>query len=187
MKNGSLNYQGYTGDVIDKYLSDGSETERCIEWPAENRPSSSELEVISIKIFDSKGRLDSSLATSDEIKIEIEYIIKTDLKDLRVVINLFTSDGTEVISSSDFHVQPSSRVRKPGHYKSVCIIPGSLLNLGTYLATIDFDIPKVKALVMDLPMAFTISELSFNQLGITIANRPAGVVHPLLNWDILTQ
>lgn len=187
MKNGTLAATGYTGDIIDQYLSDGNEAERFIEWSKEERPSTSELEVKSIKVFDSKGRLDSLLTTGDELTIEIDYTIKQEIKDLRVAVNIFTSDGIEIISSSDFLVQPESRIRKPGNYKTVCKIPGRLLNLGAHIATIDFDIPRMRALIMTLPVSFTISELSFNQLGITTTNRPAGVVHPFLDWQVLAM
>lgn len=187
MKHGTVTMQGETADVIDNYLSDGSEAERFVEWKREERPSNSELEVHSIKVFDGKGRLDSLLTTGDELTIEIDYKIKQEIKDLRVAVNIFTSDGIEIISSSDFLVQPESRIRKPGAYKTVCKIPGRLLNLGTHVATVDFDIPRMRALIMSLPVSFTISELSFNQLGITTTNRPAGVVHPFLEWEVVSM
>lgn len=187
MKNGTLDSTGETADIIDKYLSDGNEAERFIEWAPQERPSTHELEVKSIKVFDSKGRVDSLLTTGDELKIEIDYTIKQDIKDLRVAVNIFTSDGIEIISSSDFLVQPADRIRKPGNYKTVCKIPGKLLNLGAHVATIDFDVPRQRALIMTLPVSFTISELSFNQLGITNTNRPAGVVHPFLDWQVLAM
>lgn len=187
MKNGTLIAQGYTGDIIDQYLSDGNEAERFIEWKEAERPGTDELEVKSIKVLDSKGRIDSLLTTGDELTFEIEYNIKKEIKDLRVAVNIFTSDGIEIISSSDFLVQPDSRLRKPGPYKSVCKIPARLLNLGSHTATIDFDVPRMRAIVMTLPVSFTISELSFNQLGITTTNRPAGVVHPFLDWQVLAM
>jgi lipopolysaccharide transport system ATP-binding protein len=185
LKNGTLSSQGHSADIIDKYLSEGNEAERFIEWPIDQRPSSSEIEVKSIKIFDGRGRLDSLLTTSDDLVIEIQYVIREDIRDLRVAVNLFTADGIEIISSSDFNVQPESRIRKPGHYKTVCRIPGNLLNLGSHIATIDFDVPRQRAIIMTLPVSFTISELSFNQLGITTGNRPAGVVHPKLDWEFI--
>jgi hypothetical protein len=45
----------------------------------------------------------------------------------------------------------------------------------------------MRAIVMTLPVTFTISELAFNQLGITTTNRPAGVVHPFLDWQVLAM
>ncbi|HUC79691.1 MAG TPA: ABC transporter ATP-binding protein [Flavisolibacter sp.] len=187
MKNGTMIATGHTGDIIDQYLSDGNEAERFIEWRKEERPGTDELEVKSIKVLDSKRRHDSLLTTGDELSIEIDYTIKQEIKDLRVAVNIFTSDGIEIISSSDFLAQPESRVRKPGNYRTVCKIPPRLLNLGAHTATIDFDVPRMRAIVMTLPVSFTISELSFNQLGITTTNRPAGVVHPFLDWQVLAM
>jgi lipopolysaccharide transport system ATP-binding protein len=184
LKNGTMNMIGDPGDVIDHYLSDGNEADRFIEWKADERPSTAEVDVYSIKVFDDKGRLDNLLTSGDELRIEIEYTLKQEVKDLRVAINLFTPDGIEFMTSSDFNFQPSSRIRKPGNYKSICVIPGRLLNIGNYIAKIDFDIPTVRGIIMGIPVSFTISELVYNQLGNTVANRPAGIVHPFLEWEI---
>ena len=184
MKNGTVECVGHTPMIIDKYLSEGNDADRFIEWTKDERPAAKELDVLSIKIVDEKGSIDNFLSTTSNLKVEIEYLIKEELKDLRVVANLITPDGTEVFSSSDFAFQSSSRIRIPGRYVSVCHIPGGLLNLGNYIVVIDFDIPKIKQVLMGLSVTFSITELSYNQLGITIANRPTGVIHPYLEWEV---
>jgi lipopolysaccharide transport system ATP-binding protein len=135
-------------------------------------------------VFDEKDRLDNLLSTTDDLKLEIEYILHETVKDLRVVVNLITTDGTYIFSSSDFNFQLPSRIRSAGRYKSICHIPGKLLNAGNYNALIDFDIPRRRALIMGLPVTFTVTELIYNQLGITNASKPAGVIHPFLNWEV---
>jgi lipopolysaccharide transport system ATP-binding protein len=184
MKNGTLAMDGHTNDVIEEYLSEANETVRLVEYPADKRPTAKELEVVSIKVLDKNHRLDNLLTTGDDLKVEIAYNLKEEVKDLRVVINLITPDGTEVFSSSDFNFQSSDRYRQPGRYKSICTIPGRLLNAGNYILVVDFDIPQQKAIIMGLNVMFTISELIYNQLGITIASKPAGIVHPFLEWEI---
>ena len=184
MNQGSIEADGETAPVIDQYLSEGNEVERYIQWAPHERPSSAEVDLLSIRVLDDKGRIESILTTYEDIRVEISYQLKQEVRNLRVGINFFTPDGLEIISTSDFNFQPSSRIRKPGRYKSVCIIPKHLLNLGTLIAKVDFDIPKTKALLMDIPVSFTVSELAFNQLGITATNRPAGVVHPYMEWEI---
>ncbi|GAA4753252.1 ABC transporter ATP-binding protein [Flavisolibacter ginsenosidimutans] len=184
MNNGGIETEGDTSIVIDQYLSEGNEVERYIQWTEEERPAAPELEVHSIKVLDHRGRMDSILTTDEDIRVEINYRLKEPLRNLRVGINFFTTDGLEIISTSDFNFQDASRLRKPGLYKSVCIVPKHLLNLGTLIAKVDFDIPKTKAILMDIPVSFTVSELAFNQLGITATNRPAGVVHPYMKWEI---
>lgn len=184
MQNGTLQQSGQTADIIDAYLAGGNEVERYVEWVPEERPSTNEIEVKSIKVFDSKERLDTILTTTDAIKISIEYEVKAAIKDLRVALNLLTSDGVNVFSTSDFNFQEASRLRTPGHYTSYCYIPGKLLNAGVYVASIDFDVPVTRGIINGLKVVFTISELIYNQLGITMANKPAGVVHPYLEWEV---
>ncbi|MFT3846461.1 MAG: ABC transporter ATP-binding protein [Lacibacter sp.] len=184
MQNGTLQQDGQTADIIDAYLAGGNEVERYVEWASEERPSTNEIAVKSIKVFDSKERLDTILTTTDEIKISIEYEVKAPIKDLRVALNLLTSDGVNVFSTSDFNFQESSRLRTPGHYTSHCYIPGKLLNAGVYVASVDFDVPVTRGIINGLKVVFTISELIYNQLGITMANKPAGVVHPYLEWEV---
>ena len=139
---------------------------------------------MSIKVFDKKGQLDTLLTTNDDLIIEIEYEVKEVIKDLRVALNLITSEGTNIFSSSDFNFQEASRLRTPGRYKSICHVPGNLLNAGIYIANIDFDIPVTRAIILGIPVSFTISELMFNQMGITKASKPYGVIHPFLNWEV---
>jgi lipopolysaccharide transport system ATP-binding protein len=185
VERGRIKTMGDTINVIEEYLSGDNAADRFIHWSENERPKTNELELISVKVLDKSGKIDNMLTTTDEIKIEIEYELKTEIKDLRVAINLLTPDGIEVFSSSDFYFQHPSRIRNKGRYKSICNIPGSLLNLGKYIIRIDFDIPRTKALIMDIPVEFTISELMYNQLGHTIAARPTGVVHPYINWDVV--
>jgi lipopolysaccharide transport system ATP-binding protein len=184
MHHGTLKADGNTVDIIDTYLSQGSDIDRLIEWSPDERPKADELVVRSIKVLDSKGRIDNVLTTSDDLFVEIDYQLRDEIKDLRVVVNLITPDGIEVFSSSDFGFQNDARLRKAGEYKSVCHIPGKLLNAGNYIARIDFDVPRKRALVMGLPVTFTISELMYNQLGITNASKPAGIIHPYLTWNV---
>jgi lipopolysaccharide transport system ATP-binding protein len=187
MKDGTLRKDGSPSEIIDLYLSEGSAADRVLEWPVSERPTSTELTVHSVKVLDEKDRLDSLLTSADDLKVEIEYTLKTSVKDLRVAIFLMTLDGTEVFSSSDYNFQIPSRLREPGRYKSVCYIPGRLLNAGNYMTRIDFDIPKTKPIIMGLRVPFTISELIYNQLGVTMASKPAGIIHPYLNWEVIND
>jgi lipopolysaccharide transport system ATP-binding protein len=185
MEHGKISLDSAPANVIESYLSSGSESERFVRWLPEERPRSGEIEVFSVKILGKNHDTNDILTTTDNLKIEVEYMLKEEIKDLRVVANIVTPDGIDVFSTSDFGFQNDARLRLPGHYKSICYIPGGLLNAGKYIAKIDFDIPKTRAIIMDLAVEFTISELMFNQLGVTVAHKPAGVVHPYLEWEII--
>jgi len=98
-------------------------------------------------------------------------------------VTVLTTDGNVIFSTSDFNFQPPARLRNPVNYKSICLVPGILLNAGNNIERVDFDIPFTKAFFIGLPITFTISELIYNQFGLTIASRTPGVVHPFINWE----
>lgn len=186
LKNGVLYYEGHTPDAIEKYMSesDVNMMDRAVVWEEYNRPSAPELEVSSIKVLNHKGFDSGTLSTEDNIDIEILYTVKTDIKNMRVMVILMNTEGVVVFASSDYHHQNPERLRKPGIYKSICHIPGNMLNGGKHIAEVHFEIPGVKDILSNLSVSFELSELAFNSLGITLSRYPGGVIHPKLDWTI---
>lgn len=175
---------GPSNEIIENYLSAGAVDDRVRRWNVEEAPASTELVLHQIAVLDDKDRFDSTLATGNELKVRVDYELLQEIKNLRVVLTLRTVDGHDVFSTSDYLFQPSSGLRPKGCYASTCHIPAGLMNTGSYVATLDFEIPQERLIIPDQSVSFKISELSVNQLGVTIAARPLGVVHPLLDWTI---
>ena len=61
------------------------------------------------------------------------------------------------------------------------------MTIGSYIATIDFEIPLERRVIDSESLTFKIAELSTNQLGMTIAPKPPGVIHPILEWDVVKR
>ena len=181
---GGVAKKGLTSEVIDFYLDSGSEADRRVRWDQENSPGNHELKLNSISVLDEKDKIDSLLATGNEIRIEIDYRLLCDIKNLRVVATVKSADGTDVFSTSDYLFQPETGLRSEGHYLSICHIPQNLMTIGSYVICVDFEIPMERPILMDQRVSFHISELSVNQLGRTMASKPLGVVHPSMQWDI---
>lgn len=185
LENGKVSLLGHCNEVIDKYLSYGNDVDRVAKWSETDYPATDELELHAILLTDNMGRVDNVLTTTDDLKVVVNYKIKKAIRDLRVAISLFTNEGIEVFSTSDFGFQDPSRLRAEGDYTSVCHIPGKLLNMGNYTIHVDFDVPKTRALLTDFTISFTIAELIFNQLGFTHASKPSGIIHPFIQWEII--
>jgi lipopolysaccharide transport system ATP-binding protein len=181
---GKLVVSGDTPAVIDQYLRSGAQVERVASWPAGEGPSGGEVELRGIAVRGGNGDTESSLTTADEICVDIDYVLTTQIEKLRVMFTLLAADGTEIFMTSDYDAQPVSRVRSAGRYVSRCRIPANFLNSGTYIVAIDFEIPKVRSLLADVRVNFTVPELSTNQLYRTHAARPPGVIHPVLPWSV---
>jgi lipopolysaccharide transport system ATP-binding protein len=184
MKNGLLYKTGTTSEIIDEYLSSGTESSRLLEWPEGSEPSTSELTVKSLHILDEKGNSDKVLTTEDRILIKIRYELHAQIKNLRVALNLFTSDGSLLFSTSDFTQQGESRLRESGNYESICHLPANFFNAGKYIVSIDFDIPLSRPIIMGLSSDFIITEVMENQLGMLTDSNVPGLIHPILKWDI---
>jgi lipopolysaccharide transport system ATP-binding protein len=172
------------GVVVEHYLNSGIAAERVATWSNGDGPASDEIDLSAIAIRDPAGGTSSPLRTSDELSIDVSYRVKTPIRDMRVVLTLLSGDGTQVLMSSDYHAQPDNRLRAKGKYVTRCRLPGNLLNAGSYVAIIDFEIPMTRAILSEQRIAFTIPELSVNQVGRMWASRPPGVIHPSLDWRV---
>ena len=184
LEKGQVVMDGETSAVIDRYLNSGAQADRFVRWVADAAPQSKQVRLEQIQITDAVGRTDSILNTESEILVDVDYEIFQSIRDLRVTLNLLNSSGATIFSVSDFWHQPANRTREPGRYRSHCRIPGNVLNIGRYFASIDLDVPKTEAHIRDVAVCFTISELVVNHLGFTFAVKPAGLIHPKLDWTV---
>jgi lipopolysaccharide transport system ATP-binding protein len=184
MEQGTLKYSGPTADIIERYLEGDSEVERFHQWEHDHRPGNHIVRLEQIRVTDEKGSIENLLSSHSSVTVEISYEVLQEVKNLRVVANVMSFDGTEIFSTSDFNYQQASRIRKPGRFKSSFVIPAKLLNVSKYFISVDIDIPMTSAIVIGKTVSFTISELMSNELGITMARKPSGVIHPVYGWTI---
>ncbi|MEO7366990.1 MAG: ABC transporter ATP-binding protein, partial [Gemmatimonadaceae bacterium] len=187
LEEGRVDSVGPADEIVARYLSRGTSVSRELRWEPGEAPGSSDLTLESIRVMDGAGRTNSTLSTRDEMVIEITYEVHRQLANPRIAFSLFTDEGVEVLATSDFHSGGDRRVRQTGVYQSKCIIPGGLLNMGRYTISVDADIPRVATLIRDVQLSFEIDDLAFNDLGITIASKPSGVIHPHLHWTVTRE
>jgi lipopolysaccharide transport system ATP-binding protein len=183
MERGKVTMSGETGDVIERYLSGDAEIDRYRVWE-KDFPGKGAVQLRAIRILDELGSFENSLTSASAIKVVIEYELLEKVKDLRVAVNLMSFDGTEIFSTSDFNYHSENRLREPGRYMSVLTIPPNFLNLLRYYVSIDIDIPRTESYVLGESVGFSVEELVRNELGITIARKPSGVIHPVLQWNV---
>ncbi|MGV8815443.1 MAG: polysaccharide ABC transporter ATP-binding protein [Gelidibacter sp.] len=171
---GTLDFIGDTDKAISHYLKNGKAETSHQQF---DNYIKDELQLRSIEV-QSKG------ITNEDIKINVHYTLFEELKNLRIILNLFNEEGIMILSTSDFYSHTEERKREVGSYLSSCVIPKNLMNSGSYFVSVSIDIPKVKAYFVDETLGFAIEELSQNQLGISLSGKPRGVIHPLLDWNV---
>ncbi len=184
MDRGRVVMEGRTPEVIERYLSSGGEADRVLRWPKGEAPGNAELVLESIEVLDAAGRFDTALSTADPIDIKVSYQVLSDLRNLRISVTASSTDAVEVFSTSDYFFQDKSHIRKPGRYESVCRLPAKFLNTGRYSLEIAVEVPMERELFKPQIMAFDVGELGHNQMGPINAAKPAGVLHPELEWKV---
>ena len=183
---GRLVMSGKPGDVISHYLSASmpkdSEIEGQIWWNGDkNAPRSEDLALRGIRLLNPEGVPQSTFEADKPIAIEIHYEVLQRLRGARFCLMLVTQEGELAFSATDHLFQQETQL--PGCYKTVCHIPGGLLNRRNYVIKLQCDVPGERYV---LPGA---DYLSFNVGG--IGNQSShfpepwpGVVCPRVEWNV---
>ena len=173
-----------TASVINHYLSkDGGSVRRRL-WGEDDAEANEEIALHLVSVCDENNSFTSATRRCTPLKVHIRYTLKKPIHKLRVVILLMTSDGTEVICSSDLMSDVENAPRKPVDYSSTCSIPALLLNRLNYTISIDFEVPGERLILTGYTIDFEVSQLAINQLGTTKAPSPPGMIHPILDWKV---
>jgi lipopolysaccharide transport system ATP-binding protein len=131
---GRVSNQGHTDLVICEYLQ--TTTTSCVKqvWPDWNTaPGNGKIRLRSAQIRTDNGTNPSQITTSMAVSIEITYWnLKPDVQ-LNLSLLLFNQEGICVLASTNAHDPKWPAPPFPvGIFRSICSIPGGLLNAGLY-------------------------------------------------------
>ncbi len=183
---GTVELDGKTEDVIEHYLSDATnQVARQVNYGDGKRSKSDDFVLKSIRITDAKDSTDSILTNGNPVFVKVDYEILKEIRSMRVVVQLYTTRGDEVFYSSDFVGWDRGMPRSAGKYESVCEIPANFLNAHKYYVRVLIDVPKDRVLIPQTEtVSFSISELEYDQMGISLSGLPKGLLHPKLDWKV---
>jgi lipopolysaccharide transport system ATP-binding protein len=188
LNGGEVEYQAPSADVVDRYLSSGSESGAEKSWTEQNRMAIlGPFKPIRVRVCDAQGRSADVVRTVGRFFIEIEYEVTDPIRDLSLQIKLYTIQGEHLLTTSD-RDDPCNYdrflVKTPGRYLSRCHIPANLLNRGVFLVGISASVPNVQRLFGD-PGAVRFSVDDAGGPGSQWAGDRGGFFRPALQWDIL--
>jgi lipopolysaccharide transport system ATP-binding protein len=126
---------GSVEDTVSLYVEAGSE-ETSFErtWPKpETAPGNGHLRLHSIRIVPPDGGKPENLSIRTPFNIEVEYWNLNPEACLSLSMHLVTSEeAVAFITTTWQETQWNGKPFKGGLYRSVCRIPGDLLNVGPY-------------------------------------------------------
>jgi lipopolysaccharide transport system ATP-binding protein len=185
LHNGRVKLDGNTSDVVSAYIEEGAilKGERVWQDIAES-PGNNMFRLRAVRVTDTEGNIKATVDIQKPFRVEIEYQIIQKLPPIRVAFILSTSVGQDVFTSTDI-ADPSwaDRPRLPGRYKSICTIPGNLLNSGNHVLHVGADIPYIEVLfACDSVLTFEVIETG----GVSgrFPGKWRGVVCPQLPWSV---
>ena len=186
IEGGELQAQGAPGDVIRDYLNftipaDAAELGERIWVDETQAPGGDELRLRRLRVLGSAGTLRTTFEAGEPVHIEITYSVKTRLRGARFDLAVLTQEGDIAFVATDHSFQPE--VQPPGMYKSVCIIPGGLLNRRTYVLKLQAIVPGERALLWEAEYLTFVVSGAGNQSSSHPENWP-GVVCPRIHWTI---
>lgn len=184
---GRLTMLGSPQDVISHYLSSTvskqNEREGQIFWNADTEPApgSEEIFLHGIKLVGTQGSTQSVFEADQPINVEIHYQVETRLRGARFKLSVLTQDGEIAFVATDHIFQPEMQM--PGIYRTICSIPGKLLNCRNYILSISCDIPGERMMIAPGEyISFTVSGAGNH--GSHFPETWPGVVCPEVDWTV---
>ena len=184
---GRLIKHGTPQDVITHYLSstiaNQNEREGEIFWDPETDtpPGSADFFLRGIRLTGPTGTAQDVFEADQPIHVEIDYQVQTRLSGARFRLSVLTQDGELAFVATDHLFQPETQ--PPGTYRTICTIPGGLLNRRNYILGLSSEIPGERTLIAPAEyLNFTISGA-----GNQASNYPEawpGAVCPRIDWTV---
>lgn len=184
METGDLRFVGPTTDAVSLYLQNSLRSKTTTSWVAEEAPGNEFIRLLKAWIQrPSKGDNEHVFRTNDalEVCVEFENLMAGDnvldltihLQDERNILVFVTGSGVQ-----------GSRLLSMGKYRATCIIPGDLLNQGTYTISRLLFVRNRGQVVFEHhdTLTFEIIMPQASQFG--WMGRKEGVVRPLLDWSL---
>lgn len=186
LANGQVVMEGDPLSAIETYLSTKlTETEGQVVWADDTTaPGGDEMRLRAIRLLEPNGEIASTFDVSQPIEIEISYEVKQPLRDMRISLWILTVYGEVAFITTDQNFRSSSSVL-PGQYKTICTIPGRLLNVGKYIVKVDSDIPGIQILEPGGEyLSFTTEALGDRDYS---SEKWLGAIRPQLDWKIVCE
>jgi lipopolysaccharide transport system ATP-binding protein len=175
---------GEASEVVSSYLASAvsGASDGEISWEnIEEAPGQHGLKLRAIRLKGEEETVSSVLDVEKRIKIEIIYEVKASLLGFRIRLALLTSTGEVAFQSSDQNLRKDTV--SAGTYRSTCIIPGNLLNVGEYIVRVGGGSPKIKGILPDR-VYLTFQTTGTSSYGSKYPEKWPGVVRPKLDWVI---
>lgn len=186
LNDGSIVDDGSTESVVSHYLKSSIDglASRVYE-NMETAPGNDLIRVKRIMVVPSEGRLEEPITMTTPLRLEFEYWNLRPNVFLNLSLYIFGADGSLLFNTAPVHDYKWITEPYPkGLFRSVCYLPGYLLNSGTHRVTVLFVEDQARIIYrMDDALVFDVAESAEVRGAATWFGRWPGAVHPKLEWS----
>jgi len=184
LEHGEIVENGPAGTVVSNYLnkSFGGTTGSEAVWPeVEGAPGNDTVRLHAIRVRSDEGDAAAPVTMKTPFSIEIEYWnLKPDVQ-LHITLHVYTEHEIMAFTTGSGRDSASDRPLPMGLFRSVCHVPGGLLNTGRHRFNVL--VVKNKSNVIfkyESRVSFEIVDL--DERNLSWYGREPGVVQPVLQW-----
>ena len=184
---GEVVSHGRSTELFERYLDSGNQSGAEKVWIPEELPSTcGPFRPIAARVCNGSGQTTNVVPSSQPFSIEIKYQLTEPIRDIRVQLKLYSTEGTHLFSSSDTDDPVRHQhyyIRELGHYISRCEIPANLLNAGVFVVGFSVAVSNVYRYFWAHDcLRLTVEATS--GVGTQWAEARGGFFRPVLNWEI---
>jgi len=187
INSGHLQQEGATNEVISNYFSSSYNSNKQKEWlNIDSAPGNDLVRIARIQIRPPKSNSNDIISMDMPFDIEIDYWNLIPDANIHLCLHVFNEQQIPVFSTTSIDNEKSALERKlsPGLYRSVCHIPGNLLNEGFHRIALLVLRNTSKIIFKDEnALAFEVLDLG-TRPGSWYGKEP-GVIRPILPWETL--
>ena len=171
---------GPPAEVVTKYLTKsvkGMDVTEELWDDIEAAPGNDTVRLHRVGVRNRQGRPTDPLTMQTPFQVEVDYWNLVPGARLHITLHLYTAEGIIAFTTGELN----NRSMPPGLFRSVCHIPGNLLNSGPHRFVV-LVVKDTSCVIYSHESGVPINILDVAQREGTCFGREPGVVQPVLQW-----
>ena len=185
LRDGQIASQGPTVQVISQYLATVRQPQTEQTWPdPQFAPGNERVRLRRLRIRHPAEDPESAITLDTPFAVEVEYWNLVPESELHICLHFLTEQQIVAFTTASNEQNPigTNGHRAAGLFRSVCHVPGSLLNEGTYRINV-LALRDTSKITYRLDAGLTFEVVDLGSRPGTWYGREPGVVRPRLTWE----
>lgn len=191
LKNGTIEKDGETGEVVSQYLHEQSESGAEKSWENVKNPPGNEItKLLKVRVCDESGATSSAMDIRHPIGIEMTYEVLQEGKILVPNFHFYNEQGICAFVAHDWNEPWRTKSRPRGIYTTTAWIPGNFLAEGHIFVTVAVSTyePLIVHFVERDAITFNVVDSPDGDSARgDFAGHLPGVVRPILDWKTFQE